>query len=373
MRFNFLRLVFIAAITAALGIKLLLWVYKPLPPAAADADVSEREAIAPAGRSVIAGTVYDEHGRPASGRSVRLMRIGDADADAESLRPPSAMKSDDAGRYRFDAIPAGSYLVLAAFNDLATARVFHPGAARVAEASPVSVADDEARTGIDLRYRPSPTAVVHGTVTREDGAPVRITVDLILARAPEPERVRLTTGTDDIGRFSFSDVPADESGIDAHTQVRGTVPSDNPIGARPLVATAEVISNGRTPSMVTLVARPAMTVSARLLFSDIAGAQVPERDEWSGMVRLAGRDHRSRTLLALIDTPARSAADGSVTIHGVPAGRYALVASAPQEWKVASASVTRGARPALTLDVQEGVDLNGIQIGLARDAGRASK
>lgn len=372
MRFNFLRLVFIAAITAALGIKLLLWVYKPLPPAA-DASVSGREAIAPAGRSVIAGTVYDEHGRPASGRSVRLMRIGDAGADTESLRPPSATKSDDAGRYRFDALAAGSYLVLAAFNDLATARVFHPGATRVADASPVSITDDEARADIDLRYRPSPTALVHGTVTRDDGAPVRITVDLILARAPEPERVRLTTGTDHLGRFSFSDVPADEYWIVAHTQVRGTVPSDNPIGARPLVATAELSSDGRTPSMVTLVARPAMTVSARLLFSDIAGAQVPERDEWSGMVRLAGRDHRSRTLLALIDTPTRSAADGSVTIHGVPAGRYALVASAAAEWTIASASITHAARPALTLDVQDGVDLNGIQIGMVKGSGQSGK
>jgi hypothetical protein len=202
MRFSFLRLVFFTAITAAIGVKLLLWIYKPLPPAT-DADAAQQHAAAPAGRSVIAGVVYDERGRPASGRSVRAMRIADADAgtDAQHQRSPVSTKSDDEGRYRFEAVPAGSYVVMAAFNDLATARVFHPDATRVADASPVTIADGEERTGVDLRYRPSPTASVQGIVTRHDGAPIRITVDLILARAPEPERVRLTTGTDDHGRF----------------------------------------------------------------------------------------------------------------------------------------------------------------------------
>jgi hypothetical protein len=375
MRFSLLRLVFLTAITAAIGTKALLWIYRP---AATDvrlpaADSARHETAGPAGRSVIAGTVYDEHGRPASGRSVRLMRTEDPQAGNELPRARMTIKSDEEGRYRFDALPAGSYLVLAAFNDLATARVFHPGASRVAEASPVPVSDGEERTGVDLRYRPSPAALVEGVVTLPDGTPVRITVDLILSRAPEPERVRLTTGTDDQGRFSFGDVPADEYWIVAHTQVRGTVSADRPVGSRPLVAIADVTTDGRTPAMVTLVARPAMTVSARLMFPDTAAASVPDPHERSGMMRLAGRDHRSRALLALIDTPTRSDAGGLVTFHGVPAGRYALIASLTPDWRITSASFAREAWPSLTLDVAQGVDLDGIEIGVERNEHRASK
>jgi hypothetical protein len=124
---------------------------------------------------------------------------------------------------------------------------------------------------------------------------------------------------------------------------------------------------------VTLVARPAMTVSAQLMFPGVASESLPDSRERSGMVRLAGRDHRSRTLLALIDTPTRSSADGLVTIHGVPAGRYALAGSSSREWRMTSAAFSRQAGPALTLDVEQGIDLEGIQIDFARDARHASK
>jgi hypothetical protein len=372
VRVSFLRLVFLTAIAAAIGIKAVFWVYGPrASPQAPDTNDAPREAAAPAGTSVIAGIVYDEHGRPAPGRSVRLMREGNAET-SHGQRAPLTINSDAEGRYRFEALPAGSYIVLAAFNELATARVFHPGASRVAEASPVAVGDDEERTGVDLRFRPSPTALLEGVVSRPDGTPVRITVDLILAAAPEPERVRLTTGTDDQGRFSFGDVPADEYWIVAHTQVRGTVASENPIAARPLVAIDDVSTDGRTPVRVSLVARPAMTVSAHLTFAGAADAAPDARDR-SGMVRLAGRDRRTRALLALIDTPTRGDADGLVTIHGVPAGRYALTAGSDVAWRLESASLAGAILPSMAFDVTDGTDVAGLRIALARAGQHASK
>lgn len=373
MRFSLLRLVFLTALTAALGIKVLLWVYSPPAPLPQPAvtNTAQPDAIVPVGTSAIAGVVYDEHGRPAAGRSVRLMRVHDPDASHHSRHARMTIDSDAEGRYRFEGLPAGSYLVLAAFNHLATARVFHPRASRVADASPVAVDDGEERTGVDLRYQRSRTALVEGVVTRPDGTPARLTVDLILAGAPEPERVRLTTGTDDQGRFSFGDVPAEEYWIVAHTQLRGTVASENPIVSRPLVAIAQVSTDGRTPASVTVVARPAMTVSAQLTFPNDTGA--PDASDRTGMVRLAGRDQRTRALLALIDTPARSDAGGIVTIHGVPAGRYALVASSDPAWRLESASRSGTPWLSMALDVTDGVDLNGIRIAFARGDQQASK
>ena len=274
------------------------------------------------------------------------------------------------GSYRFDRLEAGSYVVVAAFNTSATERVFHPDAARIAAAATIAIATGEQRQGIDVRYREAPKGIVEGTVTRPDGEPVRITVDLIPSAAPQPELLRLTTGTDEHGRFSFTSVPAEDYWIVAHTQVRGIVSSDTPVLERPLVAIDIAQVHASATTTRTLVARPAMNVSIELAFDRSSQATLPDHHDRTQLLRLAGRDHLTRTLLALIDTPVRASGETAVTVHGVPPGRYGLLTNPGSSWRVDPVRGGTEPEPTKTFEVTDGTDLTGIRIAFsARPAG----
>ena len=372
MRFDPLRLVIITAITAAIGVKALFWLSESRPPAESlQSDLAAAPpAASPQGTGSIAGTVFDQHGRGANGRSVRLMRVHPPDGPQLAHDRRAMVRTGGNGSYRFDHLEAGSYVVVAALNTSATERVFHPDASRIAGAATIAIASGEKRDGIDLRYREAPKGIVEGTITRPDGEPVRITVNLIPSGAPQPELLRLTTGTDENGRFSFTGVPAEDYWIVAHTQVRGIVPSDTPVLERPLVAIDIAPVQASATTTRKLVARPAMNVSIELAFDRSSQATVPDNQDRTHLLRLTGRDHLTRTLLALIDTPVRATGETGVTVHGVPAGRYGLLTNPGSFWRVDSARGGTEPEPTRTFEVTEGTDLTGIRIAFtARPAG----
>ncbi len=101
----------------------------------------------------LSGTVTDASGRPAVGRSVVLFPVEPDKRSTQSLRFRTG-KSDAAGRYRFDGLPAGDYLVGAYdetvfFEPVADARAF---AGLESTARRVSLRGEDART-LDVRSR----------------------------------------------------------------------------------------------------------------------------------------------------------------------------------------------------------------------------
>lgn len=363
MRPDPLRLVIIVAITAALTVRAVFWLTDPS--ATSTTEPPDQDSSAPRGSGIIAGVVYDEHNRPAADRQVRLLR-----ADPDAARIPDAVnpaaRTDREGRYRFAQLPADRYLVMAAFNIEATDRVFHPSASRIAEATRIDLQNAETRTDVDLRYRPAPTSLVEGRVQRTDGTAITLVVTLMPRGIAEPERLRLTTTTDDAGHFTLGPVPADDYYVVAHTRVRGTHDSDAAIVERPYVGVAEASPDGREPAHVTITARPAMRVSTRLTFHGSDATPRPDLQQARAIVHLQGRDRVSRALLAVIGTPLRESGD-TLTVHGVPAGRYTLVIEPPPPWWLDAAS--RGsAWPDRHLDIHDGNDVPDIELRFTDDS-----
>jgi hypothetical protein len=361
-----LRLVVIVAITAALTVRAVFWLTDPSATQTSDSS-TEHESTPPRSAGAISGAVYDEHNRPAPDRQVRLLR---ADPDAavviDASIDTSTTRTDAAGRYQFDRLPSDRYLVMAAFYIEATARVFHPSALRIAEATPIDLQDAERRTDVDLRYRPAQRSTIEGVVQPADGTAVKLIVTLIPRGIGEPERLRLTTTTDDEGRFSLGPVPGDDYWVVAHTRVRGTRESDAPIASRPYAGVADVSTNGVAPAHVTIVARPAMRVSAKLIFTGPADSPRPDLPHALAIVQLRGRDRLSRALLRVIDTPVRASGD-IVTMHGVPAGRYSLVIEPPPPWWLDAARRGSG-WPDRHIDIQDGSDVEDIELTFTDDS-----
>lgn len=363
MRPDPLRLIIIVAITAALTIRGVFWLTDE-PPTSTRAP-SAQDAGGPLGSGVIAGVVYDEHNRPAPDRQVRVLR---ADPDA-TVDPDAAFaattRTDRDGRYEFTELPPDRYLVMAAFNIEATERVFHPSAARIAEATRIDLEGAGKRMSVDLRFRPAPRSLIEGVVQRADDS-ARLVVTLVPRGIAEPQQLRLTTTTDAHGRFTLGPVPADDYWVVAHTRIRGTNDSGAAIADRPYAGVADVTTNGRDPVHVTVAARPAMRVSARLIFQGPEAAARPDVQRTRRMLQLRGRDPLARALLGIIDTPTRVSGD-VLTIHGVPAGRYALVVEPAPPWWL-DASNRGSAWPERHLDIHDGTDVGDIELTFTDDS-----
>jgi hypothetical protein len=308
-------------------------------------------AIAMVQGGAIAGVVYDQKGQPATGRFVRALRAAPQGPDVlVNSGTRSIWSTDELGRYLITGLPAGEYVVMAALDRTATERVYHPNVSRFAEATAVTVELGQDRTGVDLRAPKVRTSRIQGRITREDGAPMSVPVDLIRSGETEPDDRRVTVTANADGRFVFENIPADDYWIVAHDG-----------GSTPLWATADVTTTGRNAASVLLTMQAGRSISGRLAFQSIAALR-PDTSQTS--IYLIPADARTR---AIANTTERAriqaAADGEFTIAGLPPGKYVLRDSYVGPWLLESAVVGKD-RLDVPFDVQADRDVSGALLTL---------
>lgn len=126
----------------------------------------------------IGGRVLDAEGKPVAGVKVAVL-------DAEGKNPElygHHASTDGNGRYKFDGLPPGRYLlglhVVAGYQPPsdpanAYARTYYPGVARAEEAEAIELKAGEELKGRDLRLPPRRAeSVIRGRVVWSDGTPV---------------------------------------------------------------------------------------------------------------------------------------------------------------------------------------------------------
>jgi 5-hydroxyisourate hydrolase-like protein (transthyretin family) len=238
----------------------------------ADSQVRTRIDIVLPRSSNVMGRVVDEFGDPVENVAVTLSQIR-FQGGRRRLVGVSAMSgrtTDDLGRYRIYAVPAGEYVVNASVGQVVAfqpstglsgyAPTYFPSTTNPGEAQLVSVPRSQDVTGIDFVLVPTPTAIVSGRKLGSDGQPFGGSLTL----TPSQRSGAIITPAAgariyDDGRFEFPNVAPGDYVIQAD---QGKPSADR----EGQFATAFVTVNGADVPGVLLQATPGSTISGRVIF-----------------------------------------------------------------------------------------------------------
>jgi Carboxypeptidase regulatory-like domain len=368
--------------------------------------------------AVITGRVVDAHGRPlASSRVVAVERVVSGGETTLRAVGGIGVTPDDRGVYRIYGLPAGTYVVAvslsfgnaeavrtttaeevrwassaqaaapgaSASNSMAPLRgrpvklatTFYPSATDPNQATPITLAAGEEKAGIDFTVTAVPTATVTGTITRQDGqpirnvllTPVRATGAVVPGLIEFPSRAPVTAA----GEFTLSGLQPGRYLLTASAPASlapPTPPAGRGEGPAPPVtnlwAVLDLDVAGADISNVRLELAPGMVVSGRFAF-DATGAP-PAVSSDSFYVNLNAPPSSVATLGAGSGTVN---ADGTFRFASVPPGSFLLTSShrlgpllptTVPAWVVKSA--TMGGRDVLDtpFDVRAGVDVPEIVV-----------
>jgi hypothetical protein len=354
---------------------------------------------------VIAGTVTDQYGRRVQGSFVRAPRIATIGPSTVLRDAPgySHGHTDDLGSYRLFGLPFGPYVVEVSPPDNlsgdfrrssarqseteATSRVrysplFYPGTTAAGAAVVVRLEPGTERAGVDVQLRFVTTARVTGRVQLPVGLQfgnMRVELTTIPDTFAAPEITIASTAVGGNGRFSFPAVKPGRYRVSAMVEGRrtGGVPTAGAEG-QAMWAEAEVQVDGRDVPDVSLVPRPAMSVSGRVVFMRGDSEMAVNIKDVMTAVRV--RLRTARTLASgersAIVASVQPSEDGFFALKGVRPGRYivtaVLISQSAGPW--AGASVTWEGRELqdTPLIVQPDVDVNGIQITVQTALGQVS-
>jgi hypothetical protein len=122
-------------------------------------------------------------------------------------------RTDDRGHYRLFPVRAGEHYVLAGeaasgdASDEGPSRIYYPGTAVVAEAAAVNVVASQDTVGIDITYRRSEGASVHGFAFDASGKPLQAPVTMTeSSRGGGPLTARRQAAVGPDGGFAFLNV-----------------------------------------------------------------------------------------------------------------------------------------------------------------------
>jgi carboxypeptidase family protein len=271
---------------------------------------------------LITGTLYDESGRPVSGRFVRaLHRSHPSDGlVADSILGRTMMAGTNSqGHFRLAGLTTDDYYVAVSLDPSETVRIYYPSAIRLADAKTVSVVAGEERTGIDLKLRPVPRTSIGGMVMFTN-RPAAAGVELV--RADDNRRPIFGSSKVD-GRFTFDNVVASPYWLVAHTV----------IGGLEHWGSTEVDASERAVQNATIVLRPDAVVTGVVALSADADAVK--------LVTLHVLFHPADERTAAGSNYQRVAdvsTDGGFTIQ-LPAGRYNVSDSYGPSLQLARADV----------------------------------
>jgi hypothetical protein len=329
--------------------------------------------------AVIEGTLRDERGRPIAAGQVsawsQQLVEGQPQFVAATGRA-SRVLTDDRGRFRIWGLLPGTYVVeatgssgVSAGAELLTddgvdvrmvtrSPVYAPGVSRAVDASLITLALGEERTGVDIVNPLAPSAKLTVLVTSDTGQPVQ-SVSIGIASLAS-RRVSYSPGfvrPDAEGRFT---VPGLAPGRYLFFGRSAAAPGQPNAG---LWLNAEV-EVGTSDLEATLMMKTGQRVTGKLSADDGAAS-------WAGAVL---------SLAALPDIPGtafsggetRPAEDGSFEFTNVPPGRYQLKASMPGAWKLRSAVVDGKDTLDIPFEVREGNDLTGLDAKFTRTSTQIS-
>jgi hypothetical protein len=275
------------------------------------------------GSGVIRGRVTSPSGSPLATATVTL-------ASTTALRPPRSASTNSDGRFTFDSLPSGEYLVGAAKTAYVTSDNINRDALSGAQ---VRLAEGEVRTDVDLVLaRP---AAIAGRVLDEFGEPYEGALVSLWQMRHEAGRRRLvgvgfsTNPTDDRGRYRLFDVPpgrylvAASPGVATSAQPIGDIPGYAvtyfPAAVAPGDAQPVDITGATTVADldIALVRTPTARVTGRVVRSNRPPGQV-------GLVQVTlETSSRSKS----IGGPPFSAIreqDGGFQFRNVPPGDYVI-------------------------------------------------
>jgi hypothetical protein len=353
--------------------------------------------------AVITGTVTDD-GQPIPGVIVRVSQYRVVDGE-RTLAPafqtggPTSDQTDDRGSYRIFGLPAGEYVISASPRPLAGgdirqmtpadiqsvrqaiqaataaattpparppdpvtvayANVYYPGTTVPADATPLTLAAGDERSGINLGMQLVRTAHIDGVVVTPPGVPPPSVQLLLMADSAASTGImmisfnRAVPGPD--GRFSFRGVAPGQYTLTARATVQGgngananvgsargglTIVPAVPPGAQgpPLWGQADVSINGENVSGVTVTLEPGMTISGRIAVEG-AGTGTSDAPDLS-RARLSLESASTTGGLKMGGAFPTIDASGHFTLTGVVPGRYRLSASlssAQTNWTAKSA------------------------------------
>ena len=350
----------------------------------------------------IGGTVIDEAGEPVIGVRVAALVRSSGFGQPRFVPTASSGLTDDRGMYRFANLLPGEYIVLVAppnvsvkatvFEAVAqTGRVtselssamlgagvnsmllhgdavlplgrgsampptsrgrlmvypptLHPSATSAAQASVITLASGEERSGIDVQLAPVPTSRISGTLIGTGGPADQSRVMLMPARSDEipSDMVASISATDPTGAFVFAAVPAGQYTLRA-------LSGGESRSGQMQWAEMPLSVSGDDLDGVTAVLAPPLKVSARMQFD---GQRQPPQPSgrFTSVFNLEAVDRPSGPLsIAGSLTP-----DGMLTMTGYMPGRYRVrVTNSPEGWMFKGAMLN-------------GVDVSETPFDLTRD------
>lgn len=202
----------------------------------------------------VAGRVTDESGGPVRSARLHLAPVGLGAKEFSSHDKTLTAYSDEEGRYEFDGVPPGRYLIvfnpdgLSRIDEPPYPRTFLPGTGEEAEATVVTVGEGERVTGQDVRLtRRRAEREITGTVVWSDGRPAGTNVSAHLYYAAHPHRDVSSSAVDEQGRFTLRGWDGETFVVTATANLEG--------GKQMCAGPAEVSTRGERIAPLKLVVR----------------------------------------------------------------------------------------------------------------------
>lgn len=349
--------------------------------------------------AVITGRLVDEFGQPAQGARVNIQQVRIVNGERTLVGVPMVSTilgevADDRGVYRLFGLPAGDYVISATPRSIGTgdirrmtdaelqaarqalqqpsapvgevpppttlgfSQVFFPGVISSADATPVTVAAGEERSGIDFTVQLVRTAKLEGTVLVPGGVAPESVQLMLMPRTGGTSSATATGATTMVftasvgssgnrrvnpdGTFSYGGVTPGAYTLDAR--------ASGPGGAQ-LWASADVTVDGQTVSGISLALQEGLSVSGALAF-EADGVDPPDNFSRARLMMLPQSSGGAVNLIMRTGAAGGPTItpDGKFTIPGLTPGRYQVQASfnTPEANWILKSAIIKG-RDALDL------------------------
>ena len=322
--------------------------------------------------AAIEGTLRDEQGRPIAAAQVSAWSQVVVDGQTQFVAATgraSRVLTDDRGRFRIWGLLPGTYVVEAtggsgvaagaeyltddgtAVRTVTRAVVYAPGVSRAHDATPITLAPGEERSGVDIVNPLAASSKLTLIVTSDIGEPLQ-SVGIGIASLAS-RRVTFSPGIvrpNAEGRFTLPGLSQGRYLFYGRSMPAG--PGDAPLWLRTEV---EV---GTADADAVLMLKRGQRVSGRLATDDAPPV-------WTSvMLSLAALPDIPGTSIGGVEV--RAAEDGSFELANVPPGRYLLTAAVPGGWTLASAVLDGKDTLDYSFEVTEGSDIKGLSARISQ-------